>query len=146
MVESRYTAPRIVRKQSNRHMVKCYPSYEESKQKLREFQTKVKFWKNEAELQGNVIDWVYEESLKQFKQEPDTANCVILKVPGGLVGYRAYDIKNDKRLQLPFRSLGGGFSEGNKNSSQKNSSSGLKLRQPQELYESSLYINHNTDK
>lgn len=152
MAESKYKTSKIVRKQSNRHMVKCYPSWQESHDKLSEFQLKLKFTKNEAENQGKIIDWMFDESVKYYKQRPEKLNYEALKIPGGLLGYKTYNFENDKRLQINSgipqnsqRLLKYQKISSNKNASSRDVSE-HKIKKAQELYESSLYINNNIEK
>jgi hypothetical protein len=74
MVEPRYKLNRNALSMKNRHMVKCYPSYNERIEKIEDFQIKLKFYKDMIGKQGNMIDFLseyYQESEAKTKENDE---------------------------------------------------------------------------
>lgn len=60
MVEARYTLSREALSLKNRHMVKCYPSFDEHENAVKDFFTKLRYYKKLAEKQGKLVDFLSE--------------------------------------------------------------------------------------
>lgn len=72
MVEPRYTWTRAELSLRNKHMIKCYPSFEEHENAIKDFFNKLRYYKSLAEKQGKLVDFLSENYGGEKESEADS--------------------------------------------------------------------------
>jgi hypothetical protein len=98
MAEPRYVLTREERSEMNRHMIKCYPSFQNRSDALEDFQSKLKFYRKLAEQQGKLIDCINDLNTIDQPKHIDTLSYQLKPLARRVIGQRSYSIPGLSRI------------------------------------------------